>query len=182
MSRTKMALLYRRFRVMVLRVCRRILVDDAAAEDATQTAFLLMQERMSWIRDEQESAAWLRRTARNVCLNELRARSIRPTVTSTVEMDEFHAPDDFSVVDRHALEALEHHLPEVLTVPAWLYYGHGIEQGEIAELLGVSRRTVIARLQKFIAASRAFLDSRERPRGRLLPPAPAQTSDFLVDT
>ncbi len=50
--------------------------------------------------------------------------------------------------------------PENLRASAILYYIDGLEQEQIARTLGISRRTVINRLNDFMTRSKKFL-SRE---------------------
>ena len=45
--------------------------------------------------------------------------------------------------------------PKVRSV-AWLYHVDGFDQAEVALVLGVSRRTVVKRLQLFCANARKF--------------------------
>jgi RNA polymerase sigma-70 factor (ECF subfamily) len=47
--------------------------------------------------------------------------------------------------------------PEKLQEVAVLYYVDGLEQEQVAEVLGVSRRTVINRLQEFLERSKKFI-------------------------
>lgn len=69
--------LYERYGPMVLRRCRRLLRDEAKAQDAMQDVFVAMlrhEERLS----DDAPAALLLRTATNVCLNRLRSERRRP--------------------------------------------------------------------------------------------------------
>ena len=47
--------------------------------------------------------------------------------------------------------------PGKLQAAAVLYYVDGLEQDQVAKTLGISRRTVINRLQEFMDRSRKFL-------------------------
>jgi DNA-binding transcriptional regulator LsrR (DeoR family) len=47
--------------------------------------------------------------------------------------------------------------PEKLRATAVLYYVDGLEQEQVAKTLGISRRTVINRLQEFVDRSRKFI-------------------------
>jgi RNA polymerase sigma-70 factor, ECF subfamily len=68
---------YRRFGPMVLRRCRRILRNDAQAEDAMHDVFVALLRAEDRLRDEAP-AGLLLRVATNVCLNRLRAVRRRP--------------------------------------------------------------------------------------------------------
>jgi RNA polymerase sigma-70 factor (ECF subfamily) len=48
-------------------------------------------------------------------------------------------------------------LPTKLAAPALLYYVDGLEQADVARVLGISRRTVINRLAAFVQRSRRAL-------------------------
>ena len=56
--------------------------------------------------------------------------------------------------------ALAGSIPMQLETVAVLYYIDGLEQEQVAKTLGISRRTVINRLQEFVDRSRKFV-SRE---------------------
>jgi RNA polymerase sigma-70 factor (ECF subfamily) len=47
--------------------------------------------------------------------------------------------------------------PEKLRAAALLYYVDGLEQEQVAQTLGISRRTVINRLQEFAERSRRYV-------------------------
>ncbi len=68
---------YRRFGPMVLRRCRRLLRNDAQAEDAMHDVFVAVLRAEARLRDEAP-AGLLLRVATNVCLNRLRATRRRP--------------------------------------------------------------------------------------------------------
>jgi RNA polymerase sigma-70 factor (ECF subfamily) len=67
---------------------------------------------------------------------------------------------ELALGDREAcLKALQS-VPEKLRAPALLYHVDGLEQTQIAQALGVSRRTVINRLADFAARARDYLAGR----------------------
>jgi RNA polymerase sigma-70 factor, ECF subfamily len=90
---------YRRFGPMVLRRCRRLLRNDAQAEDAMHDVFVAVLRAEDRLRDEAP-AGLLLRVATNVCLNRLRAIRRRPEeadddliarIATTAETDETRA-------------------------------------------------------------------------------------------
>jgi hypothetical protein len=58
---------------MVLGVCRRVLRDHQAAEDAAQATWLVLARKASALRRPEGLAAWLHGVARQVALNARRA-------------------------------------------------------------------------------------------------------------
>jgi RNA polymerase sigma-70 factor (ECF subfamily) len=157
--------LYARHGPVVYARCRQMLRDPAAAEDVTQETFLGIHRIFARMRGERETLAWLYRTATNRCLNELRngrrrASSLRPAPDRGGP-----SPDQF-LADHDLVERLAASLPEDLATAAWLYHVDGHEQAEIAEICGVSRRTVISRLGRFAERARAFLQRSEHELDR----------------
>src|SRR6516164_8567713 len=64
---------------LVLRVCRGVLRDHHAAEDATQAVFLALARQASSVRHVGSPAGWLFRVARRVSARACRQRRV-PTV------------------------------------------------------------------------------------------------------
>ena len=62
---------------MVLRVCRGVLRDPDAAEDAFQVTFLALARKAGSIRKHQSISSWLHGTAHHVALKARRAASRR---------------------------------------------------------------------------------------------------------
>ena len=69
--------LYLRYGPMVLRRCRGVLRDTAAAEDAAQEVFVTALRFQGRLNDEAPGALLLR-IATNLCLNRLRSERRRP--------------------------------------------------------------------------------------------------------
>ena len=59
--------------------------------------------------------------------------------------------------NRNACRKVLSSVPEKLGVPAALYWIDGMDQGQIAQTLGVTRRTVINRLAEFLKQARRLL-------------------------
>lgn len=153
--------LYARFGVVIYARCRQMLCEVPLAQDATQEVFLRVHRVLDKMRGQREAFTWLYRTATNHCLNELRDGRLRPALVPEVP----ERPDpgaESRITDQDLVARLVRHLPEELAIAAWLYHVDGLEQSEIAEICGVSRRTVIARLARFNDQARAFIEKSER--------------------
>ena len=148
--------LYVAFGPVIYARCRQILRDPAAAEDATQEVFFRIQHHLARIESERQALAWLYRAATNHCLNELRNGRTRALLVTTFPEP---APRDseqrFS--ERDLVFRLIRQVPEDLALAAWLYHVDELGQAEIAEICGVSRRTVISRLSRFSEQARDLL-------------------------
>jgi RNA polymerase sigma-70 factor (ECF subfamily) len=122
--------------------CGRLLGDSASAEDATHEVFLRVGRFGGRLPDASEMRPWLYRIATNHCLNELRSRGVRArtppqlTGTATANLED-------SMAARNDARRFLERLPPRARAIAWLTYVDGMLQQEVAETLGVSRRTVV---------------------------------------
>jgi RNA polymerase sigma-70 factor (ECF subfamily) len=122
--------------------CARILGDWASAEDATQEVFLRVRRCAGRLPNPSEARPWLFRIATNHCLNELRSRGVRArTPPQIVAMTTINLED--SMAARNDARRFLEQLPPRARAIAWLTYVDGMLQQEVAETLGVSRRTVV---------------------------------------
>ncbi len=99
--------LYRKYGPMVLRRCRAILHDEDAALDAMQDTFVQVLRREKTLQDRGLSSL-LYTIAGNVCLNELRRRRRRPSVSSELVAESATGCDDLEdrVAASHFLDRL----------------------------------------------------------------------------
>jgi len=138
-----LAALYETYSDSVRAHCRTILGDVVAAEDATQETFLRVYRNLDQLEETRHVRAWIHRIAFNYCLNEIRNHDLRRSRLGTIEMTRSELDDSASA--REELRDLLRLLPEPLRILVRLYYLDGLDQGEIAEELGVSRRTIVNR-------------------------------------
>lgn len=149
--------LYRKFGPAIYSRCRRLLKDDALAEDATQEVFVRVLRHIESAPDDSAALAWIYRISTNYCLNQIRDRGRQAEPTAPEDMPESssdHPEPD--LLDRDLAMKLVERAPEKLRATALLYYVDGMEQEQVAKTLGISRRTVINRLQEFAERSRKF--------------------------
>lgn len=148
--------LYRRYGPFIYARCVRLLGDRAGAEDATQETFMRIHRHLHRAPDPSDALAWIYRIATNYCLNEIRDRKLRPLAAADpVEP----AGEDLqaALANRDVAARIVRRSPEKLRTPAWLHHVDGLDQGEVARVLGISRRTVGNRLAEFADHARKFI-------------------------
>ena len=148
--------LYARFAPTIYARCRQILRDATAAEDATQEVFFRIHRRLARLEGQRHAMAWLYRAATNHCLNEVRNGRTHMVLMAMAPAQPASDAEQW-LSARDLVARLVRELPADLALTAWLYHVDGLEQAEIAEICGVSRRTVISRLNRFSERARAFL-------------------------
>jgi RNA polymerase sigma-70 factor (ECF subfamily) len=156
--------LYRRYGFQVERRCRRVLGDTDEATDAAQEVFVQLLSKGGDFRGTADWMTWLYRVATNVCLNRVRDRSRRAALlrenADEVVPSSLPAPDASGHTDRRFLLELLGELDETTQEIVIYHLVDELPQGEIAELVGLSRVTVNKRLMKF----RAHAEERTRRR------------------
>ena len=132
-----------------------ILRDPAAAEDATQDAFVRgFRAWKSWKQDAP-AEAWMHRIALNVAFTYRRREQMRDIGKLVTSLGRLHEPDA-SELEHIDLKRELHSLPPKQAAALILRHLHGYTNREIGFALGVPERTVASRL----AAAKARLRSR----------------------
>jgi RNA polymerase sigma factor (sigma-70 family) len=160
--------LLRRHGPMVLGVCRRILGDMPAAEDAFQTTFLHLARKAASVLRRGSLAAWLYTVAtRTAC----RARSAAARRASDALLDQLPdpGPDAAAQVERRELCRLVEEevgrLPRDYRAAVLACYFQGLSCRAAAHHLGCPAGTVAARLSR----ARDVLRNRLEQRGLAIP-------------
>ena len=113
--------------------------DRHAAEDLAQESFLRAWRSLPEASSPERQRAWLRRTARNLALDELRRRARRPTVAlddAAAERTAIQAASPDAA--REALRRLPAHQRFVLL----LHFDAGFTHAEIARLMDSTEEAV----------------------------------------
>lgn len=150
------ARLYREFGPAVYRRCLRLLHDREAARDATQEVFMRLVRNMARLEERGDALPWIYRVTTNHCLNVLRNRGRRgeEALSNDLETDERSAAE--ALPDRRlAQELLNRFDPSTQAVVVGVFVD-GMEREEVASALGISKRTVSRRLERFLSSSRRF--------------------------
>lgn len=165
LSRAELEGLYARYAPVVFRRARVLLGRDADAWDMVQEVFERMMSAGQQFRGEARPMTWVYRITTNLCLNHLRGRRLREPALAAV-CDE-PAIDTASAEARDLLEKWLEHLDEREAEVATLLYVDGLTQEEVADVLGLSRKTIGREVEALRqkATSLGALPAREANRG-----------------
>lgn len=141
---------------MVLRVCVRMLGNQAEAEDAAQDTFVKFLR--GEFRNESKVSTYLYAIATRVCLDRLRKvkrderlhRQWRVALEQGT--DRAKPRGDNLILITELLQ--DHELAGELADIAACYYFHGMTEKEISEMTGIKRRTVSYKLARFTKLAR----------------------------
>lgn len=159
--------MYARFAPAVHRRALSLLGRDADAWDAVQEVFERMLQARDDFRGQARPMTYVYRVTTNVCLNLLRRRSLRD-VPGTAEAVAEEAVAPRSVESAQLLRLLVRKLTGREQEIAVLHFLDGLTQEEIAEVLGVSRKTVVrdlAHLREVAAALEGPVGGRSAGNG-----------------
>lgn len=151
------ARLYREYGPAVYRRCLRLLHDREAAQDATQEVFVRLVRNMGRLEGRGDALPWIYRVTTNHCLNVLRDSGRHGEDALAPELEDAGRPAADALPDRRlAQELLGRFDPATQAVVVGVFVD-GMEREEIAEALGISKRTVSRKLERFLSSSRRFM-------------------------
>jgi RNA polymerase sigma-70 factor, ECF subfamily len=152
------SLLVRRHQERVMRVCLRLLLSTADAQDACQEIFIKISERLHMYQPSAQFGTWLYRITVNHCLNVLRSRRRRkwlsPFSKEPATLLEIAATDDDPLQNtekqerQHQVRLALAALPEEQRLAVVLHRYEGLSYEEIAQVLQVSVSAVESRLYR----------------------------------
>jgi RNA polymerase sigma factor (sigma-70 family) len=159
---TAFALLVQRHGPMVLAVCRRVLHDVHAAEDAFQAAFLVLARRSASIRKRGSLASWLHAVAQRIALRaRARAAAQRSRERQAADMARAAALDELTWRElRSILDEEIGALPERYRAPVVLCYLEGKSYDQAARELGWPKSSLASRLSRARGVLRGRLTRR----------------------
>jgi len=144
--------LVRTHEAAIYRLALSMLDDPAEADEATQDTFIAAVQRLHQYRGEAAFTTWLYAIALNVCRRRLRRRQMRQRLPALLQRligaDTAPPPEQLAIAHEtdaaiwQAVKALDYKLREVIV----LRYFNELRQVEIAQVLGVTDRTVRTRL------------------------------------
>ncbi len=145
--------LVRRYQSRVYAVALHYVRDATEARDMAQEVFIRVYQRIATLQGHETFLPWLLRVARNVCIDHLRRRKVRPPAVDVPVEDgpELADPkadphEHWAVEDRkrlvyRALEKMSDQDREIILLKEI----QGLDLKEVAEMLGIPVGTVKSR-------------------------------------
>lgn len=146
LTREEVRRLYAQFAPVVFRRARRVVARDADAWDVVQEVFERMLTHGSGFRGEARPMTWVYRVTTNVALNFVRSRKLREPLLTVVPDEPSTGADH--VEARQLLTKWLAHLDEREVEVATLLYLDGLTQQEVADVLGLSRKTIVREVEE----------------------------------
>jgi len=134
--------IYQRYGAVAYRRARRLLGDDQAAKDACQEVFLRLFRSLPEF-ERASPVTWIYTVTTNYCLNQIRDEQRHRKL---LEANTATRPNP---VTPPSIATLLQGFPEELQAIAVYYFVDEMSQAEIANVLGISQRTVSNRLAAF---------------------------------
>jgi RNA polymerase sigma-70 factor (ECF subfamily) len=155
--------LHRRFAGVLYDKCVRVLGDRTEAEDAVQETFVSAFRALGRFEDTGRGhLPWLYRIATNVCIKLIRTRRRKGAEPLGEHDPPAATADPAAALDTRALlDRLAHEVDDRTLEILVAHYVDGVDQGQIAEQYGISRRAVVKRLTALRARAGALLRGAE---------------------
>jgi RNA polymerase sigma-70 factor (ECF subfamily) len=149
--------LYREYGPLVYRRCLRLLRNADEARDATQEVFVKLLRDIDRLEAGENALPWAYRVATNHCLNLRRDARRRREEALDSELDVRADSKNQGYADLQLAQAVLSRFDAQTQAVAVGVFVDGMEHEEIAEILGISRRTVSRKLERFIENAKKFL-------------------------
>lgn len=145
LTNAEVADIFRTFGPLLLRRCRFLMHDRAAAEDVLQETFVKIMRHGAAYRDAEAKLRWLYRVADNCCFDALKRRRDRPPPLALA--DDLEPRAHPTVVERLQAAGALGRLPTSERQVAVLAFVDGLTQDQIATEIGWSRQTINRKLR-----------------------------------
>jgi RNA polymerase sigma-70 factor (ECF subfamily) len=154
-ARHEIAELYKTWGPAIYRRCLRLLRDPEAARDATQEVFRKALASPQKLDDADTALPFIYRVATNHCLNE-RRNAGRRGETGLMDLD---VASDHPVFPQRRLvqRVLSRFDAKTQSIAVGVLVD-GMEHEEVADALGISRKTVSRKLARFLENARKYLE------------------------
>lgn len=163
-SQQVMSVLYDRYAAAMYGVIKKVVNDEAAAEDIMQEVFVKIWQRgAQYSSDKGRLFTWMLHIARNSAIDYLRSKKYKESIqTDELDVHTVVSEQVTTPVDHIGLkEVLATLKPEQQEVLQLLYFG-GLTQEQASEELGVPLGTVKTRARTAVQVLRKLLN--EKPK------------------
>jgi len=143
-------ILVKRYYTDILRYCKRHIIDQNLAEDATQETFYRVFRSLMRYQDKERFRAWLYMIARNICIDENRKQ--KNTIPLELEDIGEESNNIHQIENSDEIEQLLSVLPAEQREAILLYFEDELTYKEIGKILGIPARTVQSRVKNGIKA------------------------------
>jgi len=157
-EREETARIYRDLGPAVYRRCLRLLGDREAARDATQEVFVKLLRDTRRLQDRETVIPWIYRVATNHCLNLRRNARRRGEEELEPALEVAPGQSEARYPDRQLAQKVLSRFDVATQAVAVGVFVDGMEHEEVAAALGISRRTVSRKLDRFLANARKYLE------------------------
>ena len=156
-ERPTVAQLYATYGPAVYRRCLALLRDTEGARDATQEVFQKLLRDEARLAGREDVLPWIWRVATNHCLNERRNARRRPEeeMNDDLPLSDQLPPTAFP--ERQLAQRVLARFDSETQAVAVGVLVDGMEHEEIASVLGISRRTVSRKLERFMENARKYI-------------------------
>ncbi len=148
--------MYRDYGPVVHRRARVLLGNDEEAKDAMQEVFVRVLAEHTTFRNDAPLLHWMYRITTNVCLDRLRKRRTHPTISDPEAVERLIA-ETHTEEDRRAIIQVLGRMDATTQTLAVHHYVDGMKMEEVAELVGLSRKTVGKKLASFREKAKKLL-------------------------
>lgn len=153
-DRERIAALYKTYGPAVYRRCLRLLRESEAARDATQEVFRKLLA--DGLQDDPDLVLpWIWRVATNHCLN-LRRNAQRRGETEL--KPDLEVAEESEFPERKLVQKVLSRFDKKTQTIAVGVLVDGMEHEEVAGVLGISRKTVSRKLERFLLNARKYLE------------------------
>jgi RNA polymerase sigma-70 factor, ECF subfamily len=144
----------------VFRYAYRLAGNQADAEDLTQQAFLVAQQRLNQVRDMDKVLAWLFSVLRNCYLKDLRRQRRLVSDGAVVDIEQVPEPPPRDEIDEAEVQLALDELPDEFKIVVLMFYFEDCSYKEIAARLNIPLGTVMSRLARAKGHLRRWLTRR----------------------
>lgn len=156
MTQVEVESAYRRYGHLVAARCRRIVRNDAVADDATQETFVRLWRFSDGFVAAESKLGWLYRVAARCCFDQLAKQRGRREDPMDEARELVSSGDGQKLEDWQLVRAFLDRFDDKVQQVAVLHYLDEMTQEEIAQATGWSRQTVWKKLQLLSARAAAL--------------------------